>query len=107
MFSEDKKKIDHGFRVRILIYINIFPFRLLVPPREKANRGTTGSKQAGFRALGSALAWLEFRGRFLGNTQWRWTAKAPSPGCFQSPITDTLQSNVMFLVLDRALLIKG
>ena len=30
MFSEDKKKIDHGFRVRILIYINIFPFRLLV-----------------------------------------------------------------------------
>ena len=81
--------------------------RCSCPPREKANRGTTGSKQAGFRALGSALAWLEFRGRFLGNTQWRWTAKAPSPGCFQSPITDTLQSNVMFLVLDRALLIKG
>ena len=30
MFSEDKKKIDHGFHVRILIYINIFPFHHLV-----------------------------------------------------------------------------
>ena len=30
LFSEDKKKTDHGFCVRILIYINIFPFHLLV-----------------------------------------------------------------------------
>ena len=81
--------------------------RFSCSPGEKANRGTTGSKQARFRALSCALAWLEFRGKFLGNTQWRWTAKAPSPGCFQSPITDTLQSSVMFLVFDSALLIKG
>lgn len=54
-----------------------------------------------------APAWLEFRGRFLGNTQWRQRAKALSSGCFQFHITNTLWSIVMVSVPDRAVLIKG
>lgn len=54
-----------------------------------------------------APAWLEFRGRFLGNTQERRRAKDLSSGCVQAHITHTLWSIVMFSVPDRAVLIKG
>lgn len=81
--------------------------RFSCSPGERANTGTTDQSRQSSGLQGVALAWAEFRGRFLGNTQWRRRAKALSPGCFQSHISDTLQSNVMFSVLDRTLLIKG
>lgn len=76
-------------------------------PRKAANIGTTRSKQVEFRALscGPRLA------RVQRKIPWKHAVGMKSQGpvirCFQAHITDTLQSNVMFSVLDRPVLIKG